>query len=35
MAVKRTWKGAFQRTNKLGDREEVAKLKENAELNDK
>jgi tetratricopeptide (TPR) repeat protein len=35
MAVKKTWKGAFQRTNKLGDKEEVAKLKENAELNDK
>ncbi len=35
MAVKKTWKGAFGRTNKLGDKEEIAKLKENAELNQK
>ena len=35
MAVKKTWKGAFGRTNKLGDAEEIAKLKENAELNQK
>ena len=33
--MKRTWKGALQRTNKLGDKEEVAKLKEVSELNQK
>lgn len=35
LAVKKTWGGAFKRTNKLGDKEEMAKLKETSDLNAK
>lgn len=32
LAVGKTWKGAFSRTNKLGDKEEEAKLREASEI---
>lgn len=31
-ATNKTWKGAFNRTNRLGDKEEAAKLKETSEI---